>query len=637
MRSIFALLFCCGTLHAQALHTSAFTERLVTVPRPEPLALSYRIGADVAEPGVYEFAMSWIDKEGKTSPLSDPVTITATLRNWSIHARLGNYPVWTRAVGWVLWSRRVSAYTTTPPPGVSEYDWRPYGGQTHCNNSNTVTRPVLPICGWESHLIQAHPMHRSVLWWAGGCWPMFSDDAFWPKSATLGKPEIPPVVRIQEFPNKKHKVAISWACQYGETPLSDPLTIEQANIPLWHHQAGATNEQFACGDMIWRGESRPPQGALGIYVYVQWEGEKQWHRQQAPSGEGYLWGFLNYLPLANYSATNIPPSNTIGRSLISPLQAALEAGTGNVIVSSDQTIHCPIINPINNAHGTCIGRTITAPHGVAWKLKTAPGAEAWPMWVEGTIETKIINCHMESNTASVGVEFCGYTSSSCFYFSPKNLKINLYRPGYNAGIRQLAEAKSKTNHTCSEPYFDGLTIGAIHPIVCEGNQSANWLLKNVSITCNGGIESACISAHNQGTIQILERLVLAGSKESDADKFTGGRAIWANTSTLHAEIERVFVDQGFPAWFVVGGQYSPSIDMSLTQTNQWSSWIHVIESASGSKAGATRLRIKGEFSQHNNPMTSIAYSGKAGGIEIAKNDKLTLLQNLNIIVPIVMP
>lgn len=650
MRWFLALLMAmlCSLCSAQTTTTSSFQPTWVDVPKPDPISMAYRMGGDASETGTYEYAMSWVDEAGRVSEKSDSVTLSPTLRNWGINARLPNYPVWTRAVGWVLWCRRTGGSSPAGPGGATEYDWRPAGAQGGAQNTLAVTRPILPMCGWESHLLRGHGVHRAVRWFANQLWPAYEDNQFWPKSTVLSKPALPPIVSLIGFPNRKHKVAISWACNQGESPLSDELVVEQFDISKWGHQEGAANSEFHCGDMIWRGDSRIPQGALGIYVYVQWDGETQWHRQKTPAGDGYLWPFINRLPLGTFTESGIGPASPPGRSLLSPLQVAIEAGSGNIIVDGNQTIYCPVINPLSNAYGTCVGRTITAPHGVRWKIGTSlPGGETdWPMWVECSQETRLVNCQMESASASVGIEFVCYTDSCGFSFNANGLKINLYRPGYNSCIRQLWEARSPNFHTESEPKFSSISLGGIHPVVCEGSQSANWLFKDAAVICTGGIESALITCGNNGTMQFTDRMVMTGSKEltyfkaqaliagvpynvwSDPDAFVGGRSMWASISTVQGEAERVFIDQGFPCWFTVSSLSTPTITVGFTKVNQWADWLHVAESSNGPVQGQTRLKINGEFSQHNNPVVSIHYAGKALGVEVMKSERMTLLQGL---------
>lgn len=605
-----------------AVETKNFAPKWVDLPAPGPITAAVHGGSNPNEPGIYEFAYSLIDVQGNTSPISDPIQLDCQLRNWDIMAKLPNaVPLWVDACGWVLWSRRVSPFGPQQPPAASlEFDWKPCGGQANCGWPN-VTRPIMPMAGVESHTLRGyHQIDRFVRWYPGGNWPSFEA---WGQSTLLGKPPGLPDVQLQEVPNRHCKVAIAFVGNEGESPLSQTGVIEPINY-------GGDNAD--CNSrLIFRYMGQRPQGALGFHVYVQYTdtpSRSPWIRQKAPHGDGYLWPItLTHFTVASFDNTGPKPVGG-GRSLLAPIQQALEATNGNVLVTEDQVVYSPVINDLYNGHGSVTYRDVQAPHGFRWNIRAEKlGSGSWPVWVEAALGTRLNRLTIWSDHASAGIDFLGYSDSSVFSFAANGLNIYLGHHDYSTGIIQREDSRSNNNHTCSEPRFHETVIQARHPVVVEGNQSANWKFTGyLRLALTGEVNNnAALELNNWGSVKVLGEMTVAGSSEGQT---VGGRALVAMITTINLTLENVFIDQGFPTWFAFSSLNAKRVDMSIEQTNQWASRLNFIEHPNGCKAHTARVTVTGTFSQHNNPIQARAIGGRVGQLEYSYSPELTVLGNM---------
>lgn len=672
MRYLLVLLLFTSPVHAQQwIETKNFQEKWATVPAPGALAQVARLGGDVTEIGTYEFALSLVDVEGRISPMSDPVTVQVKYRHAQVMAALPDYPVWTQASGWILFSRMITPFVDLPPPAPSlDGEWKPYGVQANSFPHN-AERPIMPITGVDHHLYRNfHLMHKAVRWYPGGNYPSFSDNVYWRKSTILGKPALPPIVQVQEFPNCRCKVAISHVTNLGETALSPESVCEQHIFGRHNHHANVPYDGFSFG-VKFKYFGKRQTGALGYYVYVKFEEQSgqrgKWHRQPAPwvagngsSPDDYLWPLsITTFDLWRFNETNIQPGNPNPQSLISPLQQALDAGVSHVLVTEDQTIKCPIVHELYNGHGATIGRYIQGAHQFPWKITTsssAGGPSSWPVWVEAALKTKIINSSWQSNHCRAGLDFATVYDSSNFSFHSQDLDIGLIVPGYSAGIIQRWESVSGNGHHTSETLCNRSKIQAAHPIVVEGNQAVNWRFAGeIHLHSTGGIHCALVTANNFMNVNFTGELICEGSDQftqmyvdaamfgwtynvyDDAAAFRGGRCIAAMVNTQELLLSEIFTDRGYPCWICCGSYGNKKIRFGINNVNQWANNLTVIEDAKGSKVGTIAMDITGSSSRHHSPMAAVAVAGRAGYLTIRKPDDLGILSNLvkweSVIVP----
>lgn len=329
--AIAATIFLAGVVWAQtpiALHTSdpKFTPRWEIIPGPS-LALgnagrSVAYTAGTRTPGIYEIAYCLVDEQFKISPPSAPVTINPTTNDWDCVGATPNVPLWTRAAG-IYWVRRT----------VGQMAWQPFAVDVNRQHQWLAQNPYKPICGW-SHTFGGHWLYQSG-----------NFSSFVPApSAVLTVAPPAPQVKLLEVPNRAYIVGYSWACNQNETPMSPPITISAvAGNPADKHTP------FTLVRNLPAGKQQPPQGALGMYLYLQDNG--QWHRQPSPDGHtGYLWPLdMVTLKVSQFVASGIAPGATTGKSYLSSLHLALRDWGRDIIVDTDQTICSPLISEFSGA------------------------------------------------------------------------------------------------------------------------------------------------------------------------------------------------------------------------------------------------------------------------------------------------
>jgi len=266
--------------------------------------------------GRFDVAYALVDEQSKLSPLSKPVTIASSSSDWDIVVSTPVLDLWTRAIG-TMWVYRAT--------GTAE--WKSLGCNRNCVVPWAATRPFMPLVGWD------HSLGGFQLFSTQNFWPTFSD-VYWKQTSTLAQPP-PPSVRLLSCPNIALEAAYSWACNEGETPLSDVTSI--AAVP-----GNPATIHAPC--QLYR-NIIPPQGALGSYVYLRVPGG-QWHRQKShQSADSYLWPIdSNQLPINEYVETGVKPSGIVGKSWLSSIHLAMRDWRRDVIIDTDQTICCPVIS-----------------------------------------------------------------------------------------------------------------------------------------------------------------------------------------------------------------------------------------------------------------------------------------------------
>ena len=569
-----------------------FTPGLVQLPKPPSLILQQRFGASPQKQGTYEITATWVDEQGRVSKMSPAAIITTPGKNCGYSLRY-NHATWQRSVGVILWCRK----QYQPGDAGPELEWRPFGASDACNDPQYAVRPVLSMTGWDQHSLRAIPINRCVWNWGAQAWQPYTNDLFWAKSGENGPASAPDPI-VYYCPDRAYEVAYSWAAHHGESELSDPVAVPAMGADETVHSPFEV-----------RREVIPPQGALGMYVYVRKVGG-QWHRQpNCHDVANFLWPVsANRIRILRFVSSSIrPPVTPDGQSWLCSLQKCLSNSTKNIIVDTDQASASPIINPINNPQGTAINRTIQGEQGLSFKITTAPlpGTPTdWPVWVETSLGTTLRGCQIDSNTAEVGLEFMDHGGSGSFSFNGQNLIITLTRDGYTAGIRQTWEGRSPNNHSLSDSTFTNVKIGARHPIVIEGNQSLNITFNGVNATCYGGPECSVISLNNYAGLTV------------NGLTCDGGRSILTVLAANQVTVKDVFTDQGYPSYITLAQQSAPIINWHWKKANHWTNWLHVLESPAGLRTPAT-LDMQGLECQHNGTVASSLYTGRYCGVRFS--------------------
>lgn len=416
IRSIFCLLFLTSALHAQnadglnpvALHTSdpKFAPRWVDVPAPSiALHLEQHYGGWAEgrrPPGTYEIAYALVDESWAISPVSPAVTVTTTAHNWECVGTTPGVPLWTRATG-ILWVYRQQGQTA----------WKPFGVDLNRPHAWTAIKPFKAITGWN------HSFGGHVLYQAAIGFPDLADSSFYPASTVLTTGPPAPSVRVLEQANSEYDITYAWACNQGETALSPILSVSKiGGVADDNHKSMILLRTSPAG------RQQPPQGALGMYLYMRRSGG-QWHRQPSPDGSGNLWQ-LDYvtIPVTQYVESGIRPASdfgpTVGRSYLSSLHLALTHWNRDIIVDNDVSICCPLISEYNGQSWDYQPKN----HWTALYHTSLSGT--WVLTIDGkaTLPMPIV---IASNG---GTEWPSYQSAVDAAFGVGNVRITYYWHNY---------------------------------------------------------------------------------------------------------------------------------------------------------------------------------------------------------------
>jgi len=575
----------------EPVRSSSFEPGWAVLPQPEPLILVHRDGSDPAKPGEYEISMSLVDKDGRVGPISTPVLFTATMPNWSLRIRWHGIDRLTPATGIILWHRRVDS-------GVDDAQWfdlGPYNG-----NKDETVKPFLPLTGWDSHLTRSVNIKRADRRYPQMNWPPYSDP-YWVKTEDVSPPigesvsvtgnlpaPAPPTVELLHVPNVAMQVAFSWVGNDGESLPSVPTDVPpMAGFPAENSSPLLVSRQSVC----------PPNGALGMHVYLIIDGE--WHLQPAPHvtvqdmeswlPDQLLWPLsCQKFVIDRVVETSIPPVSTAGRSWLSRINRAVYETNVSVIIDTDDPICCPIISPHKRTIEG-IGdvffdhRTIAGELQQRWDIvpsEVAPDgvtgyAMGWPMWLETAQRTRLVGAYFWQKYTGgvkdgVGIDMLSYLGSSCFHFRPERCFFAMEGDGHTVGIRSLQEAGSVDGHQPSEPIWIDTEVAAAFPIVVEGQQSANWQFHNTTAISVGDTSEHCVITQNNSG-----NLAFSGRITTD-----GGRALAAIMSARQLKLAEWFSDQGHSTWVVLGSYGKTRVEIQCAGTNhqgQNKSFLHLVE------------------------------------------------------------
>lgn len=720
IRSLLCLLLLTCSLHAQnaaglnpvALHTSdaKFAPRWVDVPAPSLALQLVQHFAGWAEgrrpPGTYEIAYALVDEAWAISPVSPAVTVAATTHNWECIGTTPGVPLWTRAAG-ILWVYRLQGETT----------WKPFGVDQNRQHSWHAMKPFKAITGWN------HSFGGHVLYQAAIGFPDLTDATYYPASTVLTTGPPAPSVRVLEQANREYDIAYTWACNQGETALSPILSVSKIG--------GVADDSHKTMTLLRSspaGRQQPPQGALGMYVYMRKSGE-QWHRQPAPDGSGHLWQ-LDYvtMPVNQFVESGIRPASdfgpTVGKSYLSSLHMALMHWNRDIIVDTDVSICCPLISEYNGLtwdyqpknHWTAIlhappgdwtmtidgvstppipravginggtewptyqaamdatfgpgnvrvtfhwhnwgpkfeftgkyaatdmtgrysvgsepvittskgqgwvmadagwhkfKRKITTSNGGGWRVTdaatTPDGITGYPMgwmhWLECSQRTKLQGCDFLLMQSRIGVASCDNSGGGAFHFNITECTVSPHFTNTQPvtyGFRCLGSSSwGVGGHLCSELITEKFHLQAKFPIVCEGQQAANWQLRDTTCHSNGTFDSAIITQTNAGAITCGGRFTCDNARVLMA-------SVWAK----RLDIADLWIDGSMLCLMECNANSFSTLTLRGGKINQWENWIHAIAAPAGSAEPYTmRLVTDNLDSQTNGVVQAKLVSPKAG-------------------------
>ncbi|MBL8824897.1 MAG: hypothetical protein JNJ77_20085 [Planctomycetia bacterium] len=508
---------------------------MIQLPGPTVAPTLATVGSGTIAPaplGTYEIAYTYVDKDNRHSAMSPPVSFTFDRHWWAIVR-----PIFTErfhpAVCFCVWWKAKGSRS-----------WKIMGGQQYCQTQKNVATPYLPFTGWSSY------QHRGHLVWLADEWPTWAN-SYWLKGSKIPAPALPLQVKVMYPPKHGFRAKWSWACDEGETECSPVIDIEPAA------QDERLEVRIACNNP-------PRNGYHGRYLYVQESSTKPWKRLLAPNLSP-LWPLsCNSFTIQGDDSDGQEPTGG-GRSELCQLQLDIEASQGELFghieVTDHQIATSPIVVPYNQNN---FYRTISARNGAQWILKALHNG---PIWLEGNQRTRLVGCWMRSATACAGIDFIDTVGDGAMHFRGERIRIDLYNPNSGHvqeayGVGCLADSRNTTvrgDHSCSEPVFTDLQMAAYHPVVIEGNQSANWTFNNLDASGLGKADNAIITLNSSNQVSVREKLTAENS-----------RALVAVVNGTQISLEHVWIDQGIQQWFVVGNRQQPQIKCHFTRAhNHW--------------------------------------------------------------------
>ena len=198
---------------------------------------------------------------------------------------------------------------------------------------------------------------------------------------------------------------------------------------------------------------------------------------------------------------------------------------------------------------TKFGRTISTSNSGGFTVQdtaTTPDSEAvtgyptgWPLWLETSQNTRLTGCKFVMMKSTCGIATCDNSGGGCFHFQPTNCSVGIHFTNTSPntfGLRCLSTSSYyEGNHLCSELVATNCFFQSKFPIVCEGNQAANWQFRDCNFYANGTFDSACITAANAGNITMRGRVT--------ADN---ARCLLASPWCKSLYMESIWIDQGMP-------------------------------------------------------------------------------------------
>lgn len=510
--------------------------------------------------GDFDFAMTFVDWHGRHSAMSPHYT-ERLLDHWLAVSVPPDLNTFHEAVCYCLWWR-VTGSTK----------WYPMGGQQF------VQCPYLPFTGFTNHYLRGHMV-----------WLSASRDSYdspnWKKGAKLSDgsdmvPMMPPTLRFMHPPKQGLLARWRWLIGgNGIETMTDPSPV--CEIP-----PAAQDERYVI--MIGLHDA-PKNGCIARLVELNDPATGGW---RPPVRYPLHANLINIHDLPDVNAEYRVPYPTGDGALIHAVQKQADTTMDDVVINYDS---CTLLSPLVNQYcGSTFGRTIGKTNGGRWKLIAR---HTGPAFLECNQDTRLVGCHIESSTASAGIDFCDTTpqGGGCYRFRTERLVIDLYNPNSGEyqdayGIGVMAESGSaERGHTCSEPVFSDTKIVARNPIIVEGKQSANWLFRQLEIWGGYNGMNSAIVLNNANDIRILDKMMVDGV-----------RALISVPNGRAALMEGVYTDQGIPQWSVTGNGGDPYIRVDWTSGQNQIGKIQGVTADTGIPSGFSFTTFESTGTVNNN-------------------------------------
>lgn len=618
---------------AAPVSTDAFTGRWEIIPRPVvtpvvPQGGRYNgFSSGTRKAGVYQVAYATMGEDYRVSPLSPPVDLRCAVNDWMLVGRTPGLDKNVRAVGTVWFFRSVAAERFGP--------WRVLAAELNAGSQWTPgagnassAHPAFPLAGWD-HTLRGIPLYPT-----NGTFPDYGSPGM-QVDATQPAPPQAPSVTLLDIDNLDLEFAYSWACNDSESPLSDV-----AALPKFVHPSDPTYQGtgFYSPVTVAR-KCIPPQGALGMYVYLRIAGTAQWHRQPCPHRDDwYVWDLdIASMPINRFRRTGVgPPAAASGRSYIAPIQQAMRDTDGNVLTNDVEQVCCPVISAYDGgAYSPAKGghkfeRTVGTVGAGHWELTdfvppdppggyvSAGPSSGWAMWLENSQNTRLQGCEMRPGLADLGIVFVDHMGGGAFHFQGRDcvFEPEWYHNGdaVTYGIRVLfTSGPSIGDHTASETHCRDCKFNARFPVVVEGQNSANWVMEYTETNAGQTVDSAVLTIANANAVTFSGRWL--------AD---GGRCLIASRWHGKVKVDDLWIDQGVPSLLCVGAHMCPSVTFRGNKINCWLPWMHVVEAPAGTPLTRPSLRFIGVDSQSNGPVDCRCVCPFPGQCDIRQDDPVAI-------------
>lgn len=217
-------------------------------------------------------------------------------------------------------------------------------------------------------------------------------------------------------------------------------------------------------------------------------------------------------------------------------------------------------------------RTIGTGNGGSFKITDtdvvpADGAvtgypTGWCMWLECSQRTVLRGADFTMYRSKCAIGTCDNSGGGSFHFNVINGSMGLHfsnTQDNTYGIRCLGSSSwGWGGHLCSEMILEKCHIQARWPIVCEGNQAANWQLRDLTCTSTGKFQSAIITQANAGDLIFVNRLTCDNARSLVA-------GVWGSRTKL----PELWIDGGMPCLYDSDANNFGTLMILGGKINQW--------------------------------------------------------------------
>lgn len=263
---------------------------------------------------------------------------------------------------------------------------------------------------------------------------------------------------------------------------------------------------------------------------------------------------------------SIQIADTANNDLPSAILAE-QVGRGWIMSNADTKFKRKIAT--SNAGNWKVQDAATTPDGVTGYPM------GWPLWVEFSQRTKLVGCDFTLMQSNCGIATADNNGGGCFHFNPVECSVGKDPSNTRAvtyGFRCIGSSSwGNGGHLCSELIMEKVHLQGKFPLVCEGNQAANWQIRDGNFHGDGSFDSAIITQTNAGAMTCSGRFTCDNA-----------RTLWASPWSQKLTIDNIWIDGGMPTLANHSANSWGKLTINGGKINQWADWLHAIESPAGS-------------------------------------------------------